>query len=532
MCLNFKEAFMKYLVGALRTGLCAAFIALLAATGSAAPAPVGYHGHLSHLSGAVFHGTVNVTVRIHPGEDSTAELWHRAYGGVAVNHGLLSLLLEDLPGQSLDTALAASDDLWLSFEVNGAQMQGRQRLVSVGFSRYSAHALEAENASSLGGVDAGNYLVQGSVPAPVSPSDAATKEYVDALIAQGGGGGGGFSDYVLLTDKRPSGTASQGIAQSTWVTKELNTLEQDEAGVASLAGNVITLAAGSYSFRFNFLRPDIPSVYDTWLLRLVENSTGVAFFTKGDASGVGSTQWYSNDVSWNFRRQVVEGRFTLVSETAIRLQLFHLAGGTVPLGLPRSAVDTASALPVQEHYATLELWRHGGGGNCASPPPTPSASPAHVRVEDRKPAGSVSQTIAAQTWTARQLTAEVIDTDGIATLVNNRVTVPAGRYRVRAWSWLSGWDGSLGQGTRLRLVDATSQQSLALGRIYGGEFINSQYSTGGGNHQKIQLEEQEIVLHSNTTLELQMRSSRACGTGTGDSWDDHEIFGALELWKL
>jgi hypothetical protein len=62
----------------------------------------------------------------------------------------------------------------------------------------------------------------------------------------GNTGGGASANYVRIVNELPTGVDNGGSVAGAWNALPLNTITHNEGGVASLAANVITLAAGIY----------------------------------------------------------------------------------------------------------------------------------------------------------------------------------------------------------------------------------------------------------------------------------------------
>jgi len=70
-----------------------------------------------------------------------------------------------------------------------------------------------------------------------APTQQSVKAYVDARST---------TSYILVRDEKSSGSNGGTFNSGSWQTRTLNTEVQDTGGHASLAANVITLAAGTY----------------------------------------------------------------------------------------------------------------------------------------------------------------------------------------------------------------------------------------------------------------------------------------------
>jgi hypothetical protein len=54
---------------------------------------------------------------------------------------------------------------------------------------------------------------------------------------------------VIVQDQKPSGTAGASLGNGVWVTRQLNTVVRNNGSVASVAGNSVTLPAGTWILR-------------------------------------------------------------------------------------------------------------------------------------------------------------------------------------------------------------------------------------------------------------------------------------------
>lgn len=65
-------------------------------------------------------------------------------------------------------------------------------------------------------------------------------------VTASGGGGGGAMDYVHVQDQKAQNTNGGTFTAGDWRQRDLQTIVADTAGIASVAGNQVTLPAGSY----------------------------------------------------------------------------------------------------------------------------------------------------------------------------------------------------------------------------------------------------------------------------------------------
>src|SRR3990172_5694485 len=58
-----------------------------------------------------------------------------------------------------------------------------------------------------------------------------------------------ITDYVLVTDEKAQGTNGGTFTTGAWRTRDLNSEKSDVNGLATVASNQVTLAAGTWLFR-------------------------------------------------------------------------------------------------------------------------------------------------------------------------------------------------------------------------------------------------------------------------------------------
>lgn len=147
--------------------------------------------------------------------------------------------------------------------------------------------------------------------------------------------------YVNIQDQKSSGTAGGGFTSGAWQTRTLQTEVSDDASIATLASNQITLAAGTYEMR----AAATAAAVDRHQLRLqnvTDTTTTVGPGLNSVALAAGPDQTTA----------ILAGRFTIAASKALELQ--HRCQTT-------RATDGFgfSASWGTEVYAMVEFWKVG-----------------------------------------------------------------------------------------------------------------------------------------------------------------------------
>lgn len=146
-----------------------------------------------------------------------------------------------------------------------------------------------------------------------------------------------LTSYVRLEDQKASGTAGGTFTQAAWRTRDLNTEVTDTGGLASIAANQITLAAGTWralivcpAYACGNHRAQLYNVTDAATLIL-----GQQVYV---AAGVGP---YAR----------LAGQFVLASSKVVEVQ--HWCDTTKAT----TGFGTAGSLGGVEVYTVAEFWR-------------------------------------------------------------------------------------------------------------------------------------------------------------------------------
>ncbi|KKN42645.1 hypothetical protein LCGC14_0710970 [marine sediment metagenome] len=152
----------------------------------------------------------------------------------------------------------------------------------------------------------------------------------------GGGGGGGGNDYILVRDKKAITVDGGTFTNGAWQTRDINEEVADPGGHASISGNQITLAAGTYRCQIS------APAYATRRHQVrLQNITDVATEVLGTSSYA-----YTTDQCRTF----LSGRFTIADTKVFEVQhRGELTSATFGFGIASDWGD--------EIYTIAEFWR-------------------------------------------------------------------------------------------------------------------------------------------------------------------------------
>jgi len=147
-----------------------------------------------------------------------------------------------------------------------------------------------------------------------------------------------YKDYVCVRDKKAQGTSGGTFTEGDWRTRDLNEELADTAGIAAIASNQITLAAGTY--RISASAPaEMVASHQLRLYSVTDDSVLL----------VGSAA-YANPSHSDHVHALLSGRFTLAAQKVLeiqhRCQTTHVING---LGAACGYTD--------EIYTVAEFWR-------------------------------------------------------------------------------------------------------------------------------------------------------------------------------
>lgn len=140
--------------------------------------------------------------------------------------------------------------------------------------------------------------------------------------------------YIYIRDEKANTTDAGTSTGAAWNTRVLNTKVSDVSGLASIAANQITLAAGTY--RVFATAPSYAADRNKLRLRNITDTTTTIIGVSNYATGGQST---------------LSGRFTIAGSKTFELQhFFEIGTATIGLGPATSSGET-------EIYASIEFWK-------------------------------------------------------------------------------------------------------------------------------------------------------------------------------
>lgn len=146
-----------------------------------------------------------------------------------------------------------------------------------------------------------------------------------------------YDAYVRCVEQQNTNVGpAESLINNVWVQRVFNQKTDDDAGIATLSSNRITLPAGKYHI---FCQAQQGSG-SGGLLRLY-NVTGSAVLVYG-TTGYNTTE--------SAIPLMLKGQFVLAAESQIEIQ--HLASGSG--GNAGVAINCAG---INEYYASIEIWR-------------------------------------------------------------------------------------------------------------------------------------------------------------------------------
>ena len=154
---------------------------------------------------------------------------------------------------------------------------------------------------------------------------------------------GFFDAYAKWSDTVASGTDGGGFTAAAWRKRDINTEDSDTAAIGAIAGNVLTLDAGTYICSASCPGHSV----GCHTARLQNTTAGTTLLTGTTAN---TTTTYTAEAT--LTRSFINGLFTVAAGQALELQ--HYCSDTRATdGFGRAnGIATTS-----EVYSTIELWR-------------------------------------------------------------------------------------------------------------------------------------------------------------------------------
>lgn len=188
-------------------------------------------------------------------------------------------------------------------------------------------------------VDGGGGLVNGDiVVATAAGIITATAAAIRTLL------GVGQSDQLLYQHQTANNTDGAAVTAGAWTTVPLTDEVVDVGNHGTLAGNEITLDAGTYSYRFMVLiTSGDPAVF---LVGRLFNVTDSAVVT----DSYGSTGYFDPAGGTAFVSSIGNGRFVLAGAKAIRMEC------QIPV-LITAIYGKGASFGINNRFSWIELWK-------------------------------------------------------------------------------------------------------------------------------------------------------------------------------
>lgn len=313
----------------------------------------------------------------------------------------------------------------------------------------------------------------------------------------------GITPYINIQDQKPNSTTGGGFTNGAWRTRDLNTIVANVGGYAALSSNQISLAPGIYICDITAPGWQV----DDHVIRLQNITTSSTI-----AEGVNAR----SNASSNHEVSRLRTSFTLTSLSILEVQhQCETTNGTDGFG--RVSNFTTN----NEIYTVAEFWKVDG---LTTPPPVGDYTISiyqvpYVHVQDRKTQNTQGGSLTASTWNTRVLNTIVTDTTGQVSLSSNRITIPAGTWRIKASA--PAYTVSVHQ-TRLQNITDASTILTGTSEAAAGTQVTSRSMVSG-----------RFTIASAKAIELQHNVNTTNGTnGAGIAANfTTEVYAEVELWK-
>jgi len=158
------------------------------------------------------------------------------------------------------------------------------------------------------------------------------------FLLSAAGAAGLYDAYVCVRDVKAQNTSGGDFTLGAWRTRVINNEQADTAAICTIAGNQITLAAGTYR-----------CLISAPAFRVSKHQTRLQNITTATTLLSGTSE-VSGDAGYTTSRSVIVGRFTLAGANALEVQ--HQCFETILVkGFGEAANFT------EEIYTVAEFWR-------------------------------------------------------------------------------------------------------------------------------------------------------------------------------
>lgn len=211
-------------------------------------------------------------------------------------------------------------------------VDGHLEVVSVPEAHAASHHEDGSDELDVADLGSGAVI-------PATDGYLATADGAGGVAWEAPAAAGLYDAYIHIVDQKADDTAGGTFTQDAWRTRDLNTELSDTANIASVVGNQITLAAGTYRARISAPAKRVDR-HDARLRNITDNTT-LLVGTAGQADTAAGLTTHS----------FILGRFTLAAPKVLEVQHYCLT---------TRATDGFGAYggsSEPEIYTVVELWR-------------------------------------------------------------------------------------------------------------------------------------------------------------------------------
>lgn len=265
-------------------------------------------------------------------------------GRVTLNNGdpalATALLIAESSAEALDYSpslglLRAGDTVSLQ-ERDGVTVSHRYRVTGPAVDSGAYRTIPVSYVTGSGGAPAVDVVLAVLFFQAAAYDDTALSGRVTALESA--------RQLLHVRDVKPSGTSGGSFTSGAWRTRDLNTVLTNTIPGAALAGNQITLPAGTYEVEAR------APTYTSAGAAYWETQARLAIVATSTAVAAGSSTTQGGNGSYAHTASEVRGRFTLAAPAVLELQ-HYLIGSAATFG-------RASAIPgTPEVYSDVIIRR-------------------------------------------------------------------------------------------------------------------------------------------------------------------------------
>ena len=172
------------------------FLAGTATAVAEVPKRLHYQGYLSNANGDPIDcpdafscpdQQFNITFRLYTDEQGGAAVWEETHTAVSITKGVFNVVMGTQ--KAIDSELVEGGKIYLGLSINGSdELAPRQKMVSAAFAIHSEHATtatQAENAQTLAGKPASEYVTEKTFTKTIETNKYTDKDVEQVLATKG-----------------------------------------------------------------------------------------------------------------------------------------------------------------------------------------------------------------------------------------------------------------------------------------------------------------------------------------------------------